>query len=140
AQTLAYSGGDLKRAKDAAQQAIQLKPESETTHEAMIHVCLAMKDDKCAFDEFDLAKAKPDLDLRRRELASIQDKVKEAAERLQSGAEQEEKQKSAQEAAAAAKADPAGCNKMDSGSDAQLLCLIKRWFEKGAGEYAKELQ
>ena len=42
AQTLAYSGGDLKRAKDAAQQAIQLKPESETTHEAMIHVCLAM--------------------------------------------------------------------------------------------------
>ena len=140
AQALADSGGDANRAREAAKKAIELKPESEATHEAMIHACLAAKDDKCAFDEFDLAKSKPDLDARRRELASIQDKVKEAAERLQSGAEQEEKQKSAQEAAAAAKADPAGCNKMDSGSDAQLLCLIKRCFEKGAREYAKELK
>jgi len=140
AQALADSGGDANRAREAAKKAIELKPESEATHEAMIHACLAAKDDKCAFDEFDLAKSKPDLDARRRELASIQDKVKEAAERLQSGAEQEEKQKSAQEAAAAAKADPAGCNQMDSGSDAQLLCLIKRCFEKGAREYAKELK
>jgi tetratricopeptide (TPR) repeat protein len=140
AQALADSGGDANRAKEAAKKAIELKPESEATHEAMIHACLAAKDDKCAFDEFDLAKAKPDLDARRRELASVQDKVKEAAERLQSGAEQEEaKQKSAQETAAA-KADPAGCSKLESNSDAQLLCLIKRCFEKGAREYAKELK
>jgi hypothetical protein len=140
AQALADSGGDVNRAKEAAKKAIELKPESEATHEAMIHACLAAKDDKCAFDEFEVAKSKPDLDARRRELASIQDKVKEAAERLQSGAEQEEaKQKTAQEAAAA-KADPSGCSKLESGSDAQLLCLIKRCFEKGAREYAKELK
>ena len=136
AQALAESGGDLNRAKEAAKKAIELKPESEATHEAMIRVCLASKDDKCAFDEFDLAKAKPDLDARRRQLASVQDKVKEAAERLQSGQEQEEaKQKQAQE-----KADPTGCSKLENGSDAQLLCLIKRCFEKGAREYAKELK
>jgi len=136
AQALADSGGDANRAKEAAKKAIELKPESEATHEAMIHACLAAKDDKCAFDEFDAAKTKPDLDARRRELASIQDKVKEAAERLQSGQEQEEaKQKQAQE-----KADPTGCSKLENGSDAQLLCLIKRCFEKGAREYAKELK
>jgi tetratricopeptide (TPR) repeat protein len=136
AQALADSNGDVNRAREAAKKSIELKPESEATHEAMIHVCLAAKDDKCAFEEFDLAKAKPDLDARRRELASIQDKVKEAAERLQSGAEQED----AKQEAAAAKADPTGCSKLENGSDAQLLCLIKRCFEKGAREYAKELK
>ncbi|MFL5423705.1 MAG: tetratricopeptide repeat protein [Myxococcales bacterium] len=143
AQTLADSKGDLNRAKEAAQKSIELKPESEATHEAMIHVCLAMKDDKCAFDEFNLAKVKPDLDLRRREIGSVQDRVKEAADRLQSGVEAEEqKERTAQTeaAAAAAKADPTGCRKLESGSDAQLLCLIKRCFEKGAREYAKELK
>ena len=140
AQALADSNGDSNRAKELAKKAIELKPESEATHEAMIHACLAAKDDKCAFDEFDLAKAKPDLDPRRRELASIQDQVKEAAERLQSGAQQqEEKQKSAQEAAAG-KSDPTGCRKLEDNSDAQLLCLIKRCFEQGAREYAKELK
>src|SRR5438067_1097190 len=140
AQALADSNGDSNRAKELAKKAIELKPESEATHEAMIHACLAAKDDKCAFDEFDLAKAKPDLDARRRELASIQDQVKEAAERLQSGAQQqEEKQKSAQEAAAG-KSDPTGCRKLEDNSDAQLLCLIKRCFEQGAREYAKELK
>ena len=140
AQALADSNGDLNRAREAAKKAIELKPESEATHEAMIHVCLAAKDDKCAFDEFDLAKVKPDLDARRRELASIQDKVKEAAERLQSGAEQEEARQKSSQQAAAARADPTGCSKLESGSDAQLLCLIKRCFEKGAREYARELK
>jgi hypothetical protein len=140
AQALADSGGDLNRAKEAAKKAIELKPESEATHEAMIHVCLAAKDDKCAFDEFDLAKTKPDLNARTRELASIQDKVKEAAERLQAGEEQEDVKKKQAQETAAAKADPTGCSKLENGSDAQLLCLIKRCFEKGAREYAKELK
>jgi len=143
AQTLAGSKGDLNRAKEAAQKSIELKPESEATHEAMIHVCLAMKDDKCAFDEFNLAKAKPDLDARRREIGAVQNQVKEAADRLQSGAEaEEEKARAAQAATAAglAKADPTGCRKLESGSDAQLLCLIKRCFDKGAHDYAKELK
>jgi tetratricopeptide (TPR) repeat protein len=140
AQTLAASKGDLNRAKEAAQKAISLKPESEATHEAMIHVCLAMKDDKCAFDEFNAAKSKPDLDARRRELASIQDQVKDAAERLQTGEEAQEKASAEAAAAATAKADPTGCRKLETGSDAQLLCLIKRCFEKGAREYAKELK
>jgi len=139
AQALADSGGDANRAREAAKKAIELKPESEATHEAMIHACLAAKDDKCAFDEFDVAKTKPDLDARRRELASIQDKVKEAAERLQSGQQEEDKQRQEREAAAA-KADPTGCSKLESNSNAQLLCLIKRCFEKGAREYAKELK
>jgi tetratricopeptide (TPR) repeat protein len=140
AQALADSGGDLNRAKEAAKKAIELKPESEATHEAMIHVCVAAKDDKCAFDEFELAKAKPDLNARRRELASIQDKVKEAAERLQAGEEQEEVKKKQAQETAAAKADPTGCSKLENGGDAQLLCLIKRCFDKGAREYAKELK
>jgi tetratricopeptide (TPR) repeat protein len=140
AQALANSKGDLNRAKEAAQKSIELKPESEATHEAMIHVCLAMKDDKCAFDEFNLAKAKPDLDARRREIGAVQVQVKEAADRLQSGVEAEEQKDRTTQAEAAAKSDPTGCRKLESGTDAQLLCLIKRCFEKGARDYAKELK
>jgi Tfp pilus assembly protein PilF len=136
AVALADSNGDLNRAKEAAQKAIQLAPDTEATHEAMIHVCLAQKDDKCAYAEFEAARSKPDVETRSFELAMIQDRVKAAAERLQSQQEQQTQQADA----AAEQSDPTGCRKLEPNSDAQVLCLIRRCFERGAREYAKQLK
>jgi hypothetical protein len=136
AVALADSKTDLNRAKEAAQKAIQLAPETEATHEAMIHVCLAQKDDRCAFEEFEAARSKPDVEARGFELAQVQDQVKAAAERLQS----DQSQKMQATESAAEKTDPSGCRKMEPNSDAQLLCLIRRCFDRGARDYAKELK
>ena len=137
AVALADSGGDLARAREAAQKAVQLKPDSAATQEALIHVCLAQKDDKCAFDAFEAARKAPDQQPRSFELALIQDRVKAAADRLNAQTTEEDEKRRQQAEAAMQKSDPTGCRKLETGSDAQLLCLIKRCFDRGAHEYAK---
>jgi len=137
AVALADSGGDLKRAREAAQKAVQLKPDSAATQDALVHVCLAQKDDQCTFDAFEAARKAPDQQARSFELALLQDRVKAAAERLNTQSSEEEEKRRQQAEAAAQKADPTGCRKLEAGSDAQLLCLIKRCFDRGAHEYAK---
>jgi hypothetical protein len=95
-----------------------------------------MKDDRCAFEEFEAARSKPDVEARGFELAQIQDQVKSSAERLQT---QQTEQVAATEAKAE-KTDPSGCRKLEPNSDAQLLCLIRRCFDRGAKDYANELK
>jgi len=142
ASVLAVSGGDLAAAKTAAAKAIELKPDSEATHEAMIRVCLASKDDNCVYEEFEKARKAPDVNVRSIELASLQDAVKAAADRLQGSEHQkhEEGAAAAQAAAEAAqkKADPFGCGKKE-GQD-QALCFVKGCFGKGGKAYAESLK
>jgi hypothetical protein len=116
---------------------VQLKPDSAATQDALIHVCLAQKDDKCAFDAFEAARKAPDQQARSFELALVQDRVKAAADRLNAQASEEDEKRRQQAEAAMEKSDPTGCRKLEAGSDGQLLCLIKRCFERGAREYAK---
>jgi tetratricopeptide (TPR) repeat protein len=140
AVAMAESGGDLAQAKESAQKALQLQPASESTHEAMLRVCLAQKDDRCTYEEFEAARKAPDFQVRSFELAALQGPAKAAADRLTARAAQEEEKRRQQAEADLQKADPAGCRKMEANSDAQLLCLIKRCFESGADQYAKELK
>lgn len=142
ASALAASGGDMKEAKDAAAKAIQLKPDSEATHEAMLRVCIAAKDDSCIFDEFEKARKAPDVNVRSIELATMQDAAKAAADRLQSGEHQKHEQDVAKAKAAAEeaakKADPHGCGKLTG--DEQTLCFVKGCFDKGGHVYAESLK
>jgi len=62
---LVESGGDLARARDAAQKAVQLKPESAAAHETVARVCLAQKDDRCAVAELEAARKAPDAETSR---------------------------------------------------------------------------
>jgi tetratricopeptide (TPR) repeat protein len=142
ASALAASGGDLAEAKAAAAKAIELKPDSEATHEAMLRVCIASKDDNCIYDEFSKARSAPDMKTRSQDLASLQDYAKAAADRLQGedrakqeaaavqqNKEREERQK---------REDPFGCGKMSG--DEQIVCSLRTCFDKGARAYADSLK
>ncbi len=146
ASTLAAQGGDanLKEARDTAAKAIQLKPDSEATHEAMMRVCIAAKDDACIFEEFEKARKEPDVNVRSIELATMQDAAKGAADRLQGEEHQKheeevQKQKAAAEARAK-KLDPKGCSKMPEGSEERTLCFVQTCFEDGGVAYADSLK
>jgi tetratricopeptide (TPR) repeat protein len=133
------SGGDLSRARDAAQKAVQLRPDTVATHEALLRVCLAQSDDRCAAAEYEAARKAPDADVRVAELSRLEDPAKAAAQRLAAAEKQEADRRAAETEAALQKMDPAGCRKLEANSDAQLVCLVKRCFDAGAREYAKDL-
>ncbi|HYV65163.1 MAG TPA: hypothetical protein VE964_02905 [Myxococcales bacterium] len=137
---LVGSGGDLARARDAAQKAVQLRPDSAGTHEALVRVCLAQKDDRCAASEMDAARKAPDAEAHTAALAELEEPVKAAADRVAASDKQEQERRAAESEAALQKIDPAGCRKLEANSDAQLLCLVKRCFEVAAQQYAKELK
>jgi tetratricopeptide (TPR) repeat protein len=143
AAALAESGGDLKEAKQLAAKAVAAQPDSEATHEAMLRVCIAAKDDNCIYESFESARKARDMNVRSVELASMQDAAKAAADRLQSTehqrheeevakakTEQEEMQK---------KVDPQGCAKKPDG-DERTLCFVKGCFDKGGKTYASSLE
>ncbi|HKC61533.1 MAG TPA: hypothetical protein VKB92_15715 [Myxococcales bacterium] len=140
ATALAESGGDLARARDAAQKAVQLRPESEATHETLVRVCLQQKDDRCAVSELEAARKAPDAEAHAAELAQLGEPVKAAADRLAAAEKEEQERRAAEAEAALQKSDPAGCRKLEANSDAQLLCLVKRCFDAPARQYAKELR
>jgi hypothetical protein len=140
ATALAESGGDLGRAREAAQKAAQLRPDSEATHETLVRVCLAQADDRCAIAELEAARKAPDAEAHAAELARLDDPVKAAAERVAAAEKQEQERRAAESEAALQKIDPAGCRKLEANSDAQILCLVKRCFEVPAQQYAKELR
>jgi len=140
ATALVDSGSDLPRARDAAQKAVQLRPDSEATHETLARVCLAQKDDRCAVDELEAARKAPDAEAHAAELAQLDEPVRAAAERLAAAAKEEQERRAAEAEAGLQKIDPAGCRKLEANSDAQLLCLVKRCFEASAQQYAKELR
>ena len=139
AVTLVESGGDLARAREAAQKAVQLRPDTVATHEALLRVCLAQSDDRCAATEYEAARKAPDADVRAPELSRLDGPAKAAAERLAVAEKQEAERRAAETEAALQRVDPAGCRKLEANSDAQLVCLVKRCFDAGAREYAKEL-
>lgn len=137
---LVDSGGDLARAREAAQKAVQLRPETVATHEALLRVCLAQNDDRCVASEYDTARKAPDAEMRAAELSRFEDAAKSAADRAAALDKQEEERRAAEKEAALQKMDPANCRKLEANSDAQLVCLVKRCFDAGAREYAKELR
>jgi tetratricopeptide (TPR) repeat protein len=139
AVALAESGGDLARAREAAQKAVQLRPDTVATHEALLRVCLAQKDDRCVASEYDSARKAPDAEARAAELSRFDEPAKAAADRVAALEKQDAERRAAESEAALQKIDPAGCRKLEANSDAQLVCLVKRCFEAGAREYAKEL-
>jgi tetratricopeptide (TPR) repeat protein len=140
ATALAESGGDLARARDAAQKAVQLKPESAAGHETLARVCLAQKDDGCAVAELAAARKAPDAETRAADLDQLDEPVKAAAERIATAEKEEQERRAADAEAALQKVDPAGCRKLEANSDAQLLCLVKRCFAASAQQYAKQLR
>jgi Tfp pilus assembly protein PilF len=139
AVALIDSGGDLSRAREAAQKAVQLRPDTVATHETLLRVCLAQKDDRCAASEYDAARKAPDAEARAADLAPLEEPAKAAAERVAAAAKQDEERRAAEAEERLQKIDPAGCRKLEANSDAQLVCLVKRCFEAGAQQYAKEL-
>jgi tetratricopeptide (TPR) repeat protein len=136
---LVESEGDLSRARDVAQKAVQLRPDTVATHETLLRVCLAQKDDRCVASEYEAARKVPDAAARAVELSRLDEPAKAAAERVAATAKQEEERRVLEAEARLQKIDPAGCRKLEANSDAQLVCLVKRCFEASAQQYAKEL-
>jgi hypothetical protein len=140
ATAVVESGGDLARARDAAQKAVQLRPDTVATHETLLRVCGAQKDDRCTASEFDAARKTPDASARAAELSRFEEAAKSAAERVAAAEKEEHERRAAEAEARLQKIDPAGCRKLEPNSDAQLVCLVKRCFEASAQQYAKELR
>lgn len=123
AHALAATGGDLKEARALANQLVELAPQEVSGHEALLHVCLAAKDDACAVAQFRAAKAAPDLAIRSRALALLQEDTRAAAARLAG-------------ASRAAAADPCA-DQPDEASGA--LCAVRRCVDEGTVAFAREL-
>ena len=140
AVALVDSKGDLGRAREAAQKAVQLRPDTTATHEALLRVCLAQNDDPCVTTEYEAARKAPDGEARAAELSRFEDAARAAAGRVAALEKQEEERHAVESEAALQKIDPAGCRKLEASSDAQLVCLVKRCFEASARDYAKELR
>lgn len=137
---LADSNGDLKEARELADKAVAATPNSEAPLEALSRVCLAMKDDECAYDNFEKALKAPDEAPRSFELAQLQGQLKQVAERLKAADEQKSKAAAEKAKAEAAKnADPTGCGKAPEG-DERTICFVKYCFASGAGSYARSLK
>ena len=143
ASGLAASGGDLKEAREAAAKAVQQKPDSAATHEAMLRVCIAAKDDACAYQSWEKAIKAPDRNTRSYELSALQDAAKAAADRLQGQEKQRHEQdvakRKAEIEAQRKKIDPLGCSSLGQG-DERTLCFVKTCFDKGAHTYAGSLK
>jgi tetratricopeptide (TPR) repeat protein len=142
AQALAESGGDLKEAAAAAKKLIDLDPNGEQGHEAMLRVCIAAKDDVCTVQEFNLTNKAKDLSLR---FLVLRDELKPFAEqastRLQHRKPQAGVATAGGGAAAAGSAPPAPADPCaaEQGDDKQALCVVKRCLDEGTTLYAREL-
>jgi hypothetical protein len=140
-QALIESHGDAVEARKLAERLVSIDPQSVQGHEALLRVCLATQDDRCAFEEWDKARTAPDLVPRSRLLQALHGPTQLAVERL--------KRKVAQARSAAAAeanarpvdqpaAPPDPCA-VEQGEEAQALCVVKRCLDQGSADYAKEL-
>ena len=75
-------GGDLAEARRAAARLLEVAPQGAASHEAMLRVCIAARDDLCTFNEFMAARKAPDLAPRSRILHELQPAAEQAAARL----------------------------------------------------------
>jgi len=142
AQALAEGGGDLKEASATATRLLELDPNGEQGHEAMLRVCLAVKDDGCVFTHFNLANKAKDLSLR---WLILRDELKPMAE--QAAARLRERGKAQANAAKGAEAPGAAAQKdvpqdpcaAEKGEEQQALCVVKRCLDEGTVLYARDL-
>ena len=142
AQALAESGGDLKEASATATRLLELDPNGEQGHEAMLRVCLAVKDDACVFTHFNQANKAKDLSLR---WLILRDELKPLAE--QAAGRLRERGKAQANATNAAGAPGAAAQKdvpqdpcaAEQGDEKQALCVVKRCLDEGTVLYAREL-
>jgi hypothetical protein len=139
AQALAESGGDLKEASATATRLLELDPNGEQGHEAMLRVCLALKDDNCVFTHFNLANRAKDLSLR---WLILRDELKPFAEQA-AGRLRERGKTQANATGGPGPApqrdipqDPCAAEK---GEDQQALCVVKRCLDEGTVLYARAL-
>jgi len=142
AQALAESGGDLKEAAATAKRLLELDPNGEQGHEAMLRVCVAAKDDACVFTHFNLANRAKDLSLR---YLVLRDELKPLAEQSAARLREQKGQASAANTAGAtgggqqaqaAPQDPCAAEKTE---EQQALCVVKRCLDEGTVLYAREL-
>ncbi|GAC1347078.1 MAG: hypothetical protein NVSMB23_25800 [Myxococcales bacterium] len=138
AQATAESGGDLKAARAAAEKAVAAQKNAASL-ESLVRVCLKQDDDECAVKSFVDATKSSDKGTRSFDLASLNDPVRAANERLIKGEETKASDSKAAAEAAAAKADPEGCYKREGTERA--VCYVKHCFGAGAVAYgANELR
>jgi hypothetical protein len=139
AHAIAESGGDLKEASATATRLLELDPGGEQGHEAMLRVCLAVKDDACVARHFNLANKAKDLSLR---WLILRDELKPLAE--QAAARLRERGKAQASSAAtpgagAQKDNPQDPCAAEKGEELQALCVVKRCLDEGTVLYAREL-
>ena len=75
--------GDLAEARKSAQRLLELAPDSEIGHEALLRVCLAARESECSVREWKAAVGAPDAGARSRILFDLQGPTQQAARRLQ---------------------------------------------------------
>jgi tetratricopeptide (TPR) repeat protein len=153
ALTLLDSGGEVKEARDTAEKAAKLDPDSVAAHETLVKICLKQNDPRCVLDEWERAtlgemkdgKVIKPVDEKQKiarsyELAQIQDQVKAVHEKYSSQVEKED-QEAREKAIAEArkKSDPTGCGAKAEG-DERTLCFVRYCFADGAGAYAQSLR
>jgi predicted Zn-dependent protease len=132
AEALVASGGDLREARALAERLLQIAPGSVAGHEAMIRVCLAAHDAKCAFEHWKPANAAKDFGPRSRLFKDeLFAQVNQAAADLRSGT-------AARPEAAAGQPEQDPCAQ-EQGEEKQVLCVVKRCLDAGSAEYAKDL-
>jgi hypothetical protein len=132
---LAEGRGDLALARKLAEQAIAQQPNSEGGHEALLRVCLAAKDDRCAFEQWKAANAGEDVSPRAYELRGLEAATRAAAARLQAAAKVTGPAGDGGIAQAGA-SDPCAA---EEGEEKQALCVVKRCLDAGSLAYAQEL-
>jgi tetratricopeptide (TPR) repeat protein len=137
---LAESHGDLGEARKLAEQVIAAHPRSEAGHEALLRVCLAAKDDRCAFEQWKAANAGDDVAPRAYLLRELEPATRVAAARLQAST----KVAAPVGDVGTAQAQPGQATGGDScateqGDEKQALCVVKRCLETGSIVYAQEL-
>jgi len=121
AQALIEGGGDPVEARLHAERLVALAPGSVQGHEALLRVCLAAGDDRCAVHEFRRAREAVDMPPRSRLLAELHRPTQLAAFR-------------------AARRERAGDPCAGAPDDMALaLCVVKRCLDEGSAIYAREL-
>ncbi len=139
AQSLLENGGDLKKAREAADKAVSLKKDAASL-ESLVRVCLKQGDDDCTLKSFQEATHDTEnVKYRSLDLASLNDQVKAVFSKVQAAddakAQAEEK----------AKADAIAKEKAENpcygltGLEADK-CAVKHCFGDGAKTYAAELK
>jgi tetratricopeptide (TPR) repeat protein len=81
-RALTETGSELDEARRMAERLIELAPQSEVGHEAMLRVCLAAHESECAVREWKMALRAPDAGARSRVLFDLQAPTENAARRL----------------------------------------------------------